>query len=125
VTAGLLKETSIVALGADGNTSVSIAASQRSSDSMTTDTTTDTLQTEAENVKAIDRMLAHAPSTMQASRVQELRAQAIDGVLTRDELRQELLTELRASRQTPAFEPIGGGNPQSTGATIEAALLMA
>jgi hypothetical protein len=129
VKVGRLREVSITPLGADAGTSVAIAASQRNAERHVMNT--DVQNTDEQAIRADERQrisqiegLCARPTggwgTMQA-RVDELKASAIAGEISTQDLSAELLNILRESRpKVSAFHPV---QPVGGVATIEAALL--
>lgn len=125
VKAGRLREVSITPLGADSGTSVAIAASRRKEPYMTEAQDTvvavdeQTIQAqERQRIKTIDRLCA-GDWGHRTERVQRLRAQAIDGDISIEQLQNGLLHELRASR--PVIGVAGGGDRPAEGQVIRAA----
>lgn len=116
-----LSEVSIVALGADGATSISVAASK--GNSMTTENTTDPVQVERDRIKKIEAACSGEYGS-QSQRVAELRAKAIDEEIGFEALQAELLACIRASRGPAVPNYVRGGSPTSTRDTLEAGLLI-
>lgn len=118
-----LKEVSIVAIGADGKTSVTVAAKAAERTGMSTDIEA-AVAAERSRVKKIEELCGgewgqHSP------RVADLRAKAIDGAITVEELQTGLLATLRAGRpniDTVPFSRQAGGPDQA--ATIEASFAL-
>lgn len=100
VTKGTLKEVSIVALGADGATTVNIAAAYSGIENMETTTTTD-------DPVAIERQRTSDILDICAGKHPDVQAKAIKDGWAPDRVRTEVLAEIRASRaSTPG---IAGG----------------
>ncbi len=101
VTKGSLKEISVVALGADGATTVNIAAAFQGIEKMETTTTTETT-----DPVALERQRTSEIIDICAGKHPEIQAKAIKGDWTPDRVRAECLAEIRATRPTI---DIGGG----------------
>src|SRR5690606_18099279 len=102
---GRLREVSITPLGADANTSVSIAASRNSEKGFLMDTDVQVDEqairaSERERLKQIEGICQMPNGGWGAakSRVEELKASAISGDITVESLAAELLNVLRESR---------------------------
>jgi hypothetical protein len=129
VKAGRLREVSITPLGADAGTSVAIAASHRNRERG--NMSTDVVNIDEQTIRADERQrinqiegLCKAPAPGWGSlqgRVDELKASAVAGDLTMQDLSAELLTLLRDSR--PKVGTFHSAQPVGGVATIEAALL--
>lgn len=114
VKAGALREVSIVAIAADRDTSVSIAASERSS--MTTETTL--TAEELREQAAAETQRIHAIRTVCDGRFGDIEARAIRENWTRERAELEVL---RASRPKPPA--VYAGRHPANGQVIEAAIL--
>jgi len=127
---GRLREVSITPLGADADTRVSIAASAAGERK---DMSTDALNLDEQAIRADERERIRRIEDLCAApgggwgenqpRVAELRASALAGSLTEEQLKGELLTILRESR--PKWFPPSRGSGRSVGQAtlLEAALL--
>lgn len=117
-----LREISVVAVGADSNSSTTIAA--KGSDVMPLETTTQTpaeiITAERARFQRIDEICRGSWGTS-ADRVDQLRAQALAETITVEKLQGELLGILRAGR--PAAPTPGGRVNISSADVIQAALL--
>jgi len=125
VKVGRLREISITPLAADAGTSVAIAASTRKEPYMTAtqDSRVDeqTIQAqERQRIKDIDRMCT-GDWGRRSERVEQMRAQAIDGEISIEELREGLLHQLRASRPMIGVGVGGGSQRPTEGLVIRAA----
>jgi hypothetical protein len=119
---GKLREVSIVALAADEETSVAIAASRRKGN--------EDMETELERVRAEEReRMAYIESACNAptgwgkneDRVNDLKTRAIEGEISVEELQAKLLHIMRSSRPVPPSPINRGGVGHAE--VIEASLL--
>lgn len=120
VQAGKLREVSIVALGADERTAVAIAASRRAA-------SPDEDRIRKEEWLRWSQIQATCSGDWgrSAAKVEVLKAQAIAGTITLEDLQEELLTLLRASRpQAPSVRTGWSSAGVPTATAIEAGLLL-
>lgn len=125
VRGGVLREVSITPIPADRNTAVSIAAKGKTNMSTNPNVSESEIRlSERQRLSEIEKLCA-APAGgwgSKARRVDELRASALDGELTVDELRAGLLDVLRTGRA--ATSAVAGGKRPDDGDTLTAALCL-
>ncbi|MBI1373921.1 MAG: hypothetical protein GC159_14455 [Phycisphaera sp.] len=128
---GRLREVSITPLGADAGTSVAIAASHRNAErnSMNTDVQTiDENAIRADERNRINRIEATCagPATgwgANKERVEQLKASALAGEITEQDLTAQMLTMLRESRPKLMHTGLRPAQVVSHATTLEAAML--
>jgi len=127
---GRLREVSVTPLGADGGTSVAIAASHRNAERTHMNTDVQTIDENAIRADERDRInrieaVCAGPASgwgTNKERVEQLKASALAGEITDQELTAQMLTMLRESRPTlrTSLRP---AQVVSHATTLEAALL--
>jgi hypothetical protein len=124
VRGGILREVSITPIPADRNTAVTIAASKGAQRMATIENENEIRLSERQRLGEIEKLCAapHGGWGAKSRRVDELRASALDGEISVDELRAGLLDVLRSSR--PTVGAAANGNRPPENGVLEAALCL-
>ena len=109
VRAGTLKEISILPLGADASTSVSLSAHTQGTETMSTDDSQEIIKAERQRVAAIEAACNSFLANDMTGQVSGLRNKALAGELDLPALNANLLGVLRTSRATNTFAGVPAG----------------
>ena len=121
IEAGTLREISIVGIGADGDTEVTIEAAMANHGVEDMEDDKQGITLERERCQKINAMAAEYTKTLRAGQAQELRDHAIENGLTADQFSTNILAALRDNRPAPSVTSRGNSRPATDQADVLAA----